>query len=70
MENNQRKSSDARIRASMKYRQKTYKRLAIDYKPEQIEDIKAVAASEGLSMAAYIWQLHIAHKEKKEGQAG
>ncbi len=66
MENKQRKSSDARIKASEKYRAKTYKRLAIDYRPEQIEDIKATAKAEGKSMAGYIWDLHIKHKDTLE----
>lgn len=63
MNNAQNKSTEAHKKAVQKYRDKTYKRLAIDYKPEQINDIRTTAKAEGLSMAAYIWELHKQHKE-------
>ena len=66
MNNAQNKSTEAHKKAVQKYRDKTYKRLAIDYKPEQIDDIRATAKAEGLSMAAYLWRLHTDYKNSRE----
>ncbi len=46
--------SKAHIKASNKYRDKTYKMIQITCKPEQADFIRSAAAAEGLSITQYI----------------
>ena len=46
--------SKAHIKASNKYRDKTYKMIQITCKPEQADFIRAAAAAEGLSITQFI----------------
>lgn len=54
MENKQRKTSDAQIKASDKYNKKTYKNIAIRVKPETAEKIKGYADLKKHSVASFI----------------
>lgn len=53
-ETEQRKNSAARIRANNKYKNKTYKRIAIDIRPEQAEAIRTKAKAYNISIAQLI----------------
>ena len=46
--------SKAHIKASNKYRDKTYKMIQITCKPEQADFIRSAAAAEGLSITQFI----------------
>ena len=61
MDNAQKKNSDAKIKANNKYKKANYKTLSVYLKPEIVDDIKAVARSEGLSIAQYIVNIHNEH---------
>lgn len=50
----ERKSSDAQIRASMKYNAKTYERIALDVPKGKREQLKAYAEQHGLSLNSFI----------------
>ena len=67
-ENKQKKTSDSQIKAVMKYKSKTYKRIVMDLRPEVIESIKAAAQREGLSVTKYLVGLHEKHVEDKSMQ--
>ncbi|MBR5088118.1 MAG: hypothetical protein IK093_01680 [Ruminiclostridium sp.] len=67
-ETNQNKTSRSQIKAVMKYKSKTYKRLAMDLRPELIDEIKAAAAREGLSVTSYLVGLHKKHIEEQNGE--
>ena len=66
MEDYKPKNSQARIKANNRYRTKTYKRLAMDIRPEVVEEIKETAAAEGLSVTSYLVGLHKKHIAEKE----
>ena len=48
------KNSDAKIKANNKYKNKTYKRIDIDIRPEIADYIKQVADKKGLSLPQLI----------------
>lgn len=48
------KNSEARIRANNKYRKKTYIRLALDLRPDDLKRITDYAAEYGLPRTRYI----------------
>lgn len=54
MENKQRKSSEAQIRANSKYNKKTYNNIAIRVKPIEFDFIDNLAKSQNLSKASLI----------------
>ena len=54
MENNEKKNSDARIRANNKYKNAHYKRVGIDVKPEEAQYIKDTAKKYDMSIAQLI----------------
>ena len=54
MENNEKKNSDARIRANNKYKNAHYKRIGIDVKPEEAQYIKETAKKYNMSIAQLI----------------
>lgn len=54
MENNEKKNSDARIRANNKYKNAHYKRIGIDVKPEEAQYIKDTAKKYDMSIAQLI----------------
>lgn len=53
MDNNK-KNSDAKIKANNKYKNSHYKRLAIDIKPEVADKIKGFAEENNQSLASFI----------------
>lgn len=61
MNNAQKKNSAAKIKANNRYKNKTYKRIAIDIKPDQAEYIKNKARSLKLSIAQLIVNSVIAY---------
>ena len=65
MTENNNKTSRSQIRATMKYKSKTYKRLGMDLRPELISEIKETAAAEGLSVTSYLVGLHKKHLAEK-----
>ena len=54
MENKQKKSSDAQIKAIAKYRDSHYKRLVADIKPTDFEFIDDYAKEQNISKASLI----------------
>lgn len=48
------KNSKAKIAANNRYKNKTYKRIAIDIKPDQADYIKRIAKENNLSIAQLI----------------
>lgn len=54
MENKQRKSSDARIKANRKYMEKTYKALQVQVKPDDYYIIDEYCKSKDISKAKFI----------------
>ncbi len=62
------KNRESKIKANNKYKNKTYKRIAIDIRPETAEEIKNTAKSEGKSIAGYITDLHKKHIEETTGK--
>ena len=54
VENNEKKNSDARIRANNKYKNAHYKRIGIDVKPEEAQYIKDTAKKYDMSIAQLI----------------
>lgn len=59
--------SKAHIKASNKYRDKTYKMIQITCKPEQADFIRSAAAAEGLSITQYILR-RVLPEELQTGQ--
>ena len=54
LETEKRKNSQAKIKANNKYKNKTYKRIGIDVKPEQALYIRAKAERLNISIAQLI----------------
>lgn len=48
------KNSKAKIAANNRYKNKTYKRIAIDIRPEKAEYIKELASKKNMSIAQLI----------------
>ncbi len=54
VQKNKKKNSDAKIKANDRYKNKTYKRIAIDIKPNQADFIRDTAKKNNLSIAQLI----------------
>lgn len=54
MDNVQKKNSDAKIKANNRYKNKAYKRIAIDIKPDQADFIRDTAKKNNISIAQLI----------------
>lgn len=54
VQKNKKKNSDAKIAANNRYKNKTYKRIAIDIKPNQADFIRDTAKKNNLSIAQLI----------------
>jgi predicted DNA-binding protein len=54
MEEKKNKTSEANIRASIKWQKENYVRIPLDVYPEQKERIKEIAKSHGYTVGAFI----------------
>lgn len=70
MEEKKNKTSDAQIKASVKWKAENYVRIPLDVYPEQKEQIKAIAKSHGYTVGAFIKEAIAEKIAKLEGQEG